>query len=381
MIDFSFTDDQERLRQEVRAFALEELLPRFQEWDRSEQVPVDLIHRMGERGYLVTTIPTSYGGRGTDRVTCGLIVEELGRGDINLAILAFGTLVDAFLVYSAETQRRDWLAALARGDRIIGIALTEPQGGSDAAHLKTTALRRGDHYIITGKKVSVSLLNANGWFLLARTNPAEPGANGISLFILPRDIPGITLSPYRNLGGRALPRGDMILESVQLPITDRLGPENEGFRIIMEAFDYNRALIGLKCLGAAQQTLEETISFARERGAFGRMITAFEGVSFPIAEAATEIELGRWLCYRVLWLRDQGRPHRREAAMVKWWVPKTCVDIIHRCLLIHGHWGFSDRYPVQQRLRDVMGWEVGDGTAEIQKLIIARELIGRENIG
>ncbi|MFQ5409333.1 MAG: acyl-CoA dehydrogenase family protein [Anaerolineales bacterium] len=212
----------------------------------------------------------------------------------------------------------------------------------------------------------MSLLNASGWFLLARTNPDEPG---------------VTLRPYRSLGGRALPRGEMILKDVRLPVTNRLGPENQGFRIIMQAFDYNRALIGLKCLGAAQQTLEETIAFGRERRAFGRSITAFEGVSFSLAEAATYIELGRWLCYRVLWLRDQGRPHVQEAAMVKWWAPKTCVDIIHRCLLIHGQLGYSERHPVQQRLRDVLGWEIGDGTAEIQKLIIAREIIGREYVG
>ncbi|MFQ5612245.1 MAG: acyl-CoA dehydrogenase family protein [Anaerolineae bacterium] len=381
MLDFSFSETQERLRQEVRAFALQELLPRYQEWDRTEQVPADLIRRMGQQGYLVTTVPASYGGPGTDRVTCGLIAEELARGDFNLAILAFGTLVDAFLAYGTERQRREWLPALARGDRILGIALTEPQGGSDAAHLKTTALRRGDEYIVTGEKASVSLLNASGWFLLARTNPDEPGARGISLFILPRDAPGVTLRPERSLGGRALPRGEMILKDVRLPVANRLGPENQGFGIIMEAFDYNRALIGLKCLGAAQQTLEETIAFGRERRAFGRPITAFEAVSFSIAEAATYIELGRWLCYRVLWLRDQGRPHRQEAAMAKWWLPKTCVDIIHRCLLIHGQLGYSDRHPLQQRLRDVMGWQIGDGTAEIQKLIIAREIIGRESVG
>ncbi len=296
MLDFSFGAEQERLRQEVREFALNELLPRYQEWDRTEQVPADLIRRMGERGYLVTTVPRSYGGAGTDRVTCGLISEELARGDFNLAILAFGTLVDAFLAYSTEEQRREWLPALARGDRIIGIALTEPQGGSDAARIKTTATRRGDEYVINGEKASVSMLNASGWFLLARTGSEESGARGIGLFILPRDISGLTLRPYRNLGGRALPRGDLILQDVRLPLANRIGAEHAGFRIMMEAFDYNRALIGLKCLGAAQQTLDETIAFARARQAFGKPITAFEGISFSIAEAATQIELGRWLC-------------------------------------------------------------------------------------
>lgn len=381
MLDFSFSAEQERLRREVREFALRELLPHYQEWDRTEQAPVDLIRQMGKRGYLVTTVPQAYGGTGTDRVTCGLISEELAHGDFNLAILAFGTLVDAFLAHGTEEQRREWLPALACGERIIGIALTEPQGGSDAARIKTTATRRGDEYSVNGEKASVSMLNASGWFLLARTGAEESGARGIGLFILPRDAPGLTFRPYRNLGGRALPRGDLILQDVRLPAANRIGAENEGFRIIMEAFDYNRALIGLKCLGAAQQTLDETIAFARERQAFGKPITAFEGISFSIAEAATQIELGRWLCYRVLWLRDHNEPHRKEAAMVKWWVPQACVEIIHRCLLIHGHWGYSEKYPVQQRLRNVMGWEIGDGTAEIQKLIIAREIIGREYVG
>lgn len=378
MLDFSFTGEQKRLRSEVRAFAVKRLLSHYHTLDRKGEVPQDVIHLLGKKGYLVTTVPESYGGTGTDRVTCGIISEELARGDMNLAILAFGTLVDALLEYGSENQKEEWLPALAKGDRILGIALTEPQGGSDAAHLKTTALRKGNQYILNGKKASISLLNAAGWLLLARTDRSEAGARGISLFLLPRDVDGLSLHPVDSLGGRAMPRGEMILKNVPLPLSSRLGPENEGFRIIMKAFDYNRALIGLKCLGAAQQTLDETIAFAKSRKAFGKSITAFEGISFSIAEAATYIELGRWLAYRVLWLRDKGQPHTKEAAMVKWWVPKICVEIIHRCLLIYGQQGCSDRYPCEQRLRDVMVWQIGDGTPHIQKLIIARDIIGRE---
>lgn len=174
----------------------------------------------------------------------------------------------------------------------------------------------------------------------------------------------------------AVPRGVLRLDDVEVGAEAMVGPPGGAFPMIRKFFDVNRAMIGLKCVGAAQQTLDETIAYVTGRTQFGASLASFQGVAFPIAEAATVLELGRWHCYRVLWLRQHGVACSREAAMAKWWVPKVAGEIIHQCLLLHGHYGYSRRLPIEQRLRDVIGWEMGDGTAQIQKLIIARSLLG-----
>ncbi|MBW2284239.1 MAG: acyl-CoA dehydrogenase family protein [Deltaproteobacteria bacterium] len=377
---FDLTDEQKSLQMKAREFSRNELLPHFTRWDRESEFPRDLLRKMGEAGLLGSTVPEEYGGMGTDRVTNGLIVEELARGDSNLSLLAFGTLYE-MLSFAPEELKREWAPKLVRGERFLGIALTEPQSGCDAANVRTVAERRGAIYIVNGVKNCVSILNADGWSLLAGTD-RESGARGISMFLLHRDTPGLTISrPKSDLGGRAVPRGVLTLEDARIPAGHLMGEENCGFYYIMDAFDYNRALIGLMCIGAARQSLEETIEYVRCRRSFGRAISMNQGVSFPIAEADTYLELARNLCFKVLWLRDNDLPHRRETAMCKWWVPKICVDVLHQCLLLHGHYGYSQDLPLEQRLRDVLGWEIGDGTAQIQKLIIARELIGREFVG
>jgi cyclohexanecarboxyl-CoA dehydrogenase len=317
---------------------------------------------------------------GTDRVTNGLIVEELARGDSNLSLLAFGTLYE-MLSFAPEGLIREWAPKMAEGERFLGIALTEPQSGCDAANVQTRAERRGEVYVGNGVKNCVSILNADGWSLLAKTDE-EAGVRGISMFLLHKNTPGLTISnPKSDLGGRTVPRGILTLGDARIPVGHLMGEENCGFYYIMDAFDYNRALIGLMCIGAACQSLEETIEYVKIRRSFGRAISLNQGVSFPIAEADTYLELARNLCFKVLWLRDNELPHRRETAMCKWWVPQICVDVVHQCLLLHGHYGYSQDLPIEQRLRDILGWEIGDGTAQIQKLIIARELIGREYVG
>jgi cyclohexanecarboxyl-CoA dehydrogenase len=169
-------------------------------------------------------------------------------------------------------------------------------------------------------------------------------------------------------------------DHVRIPASHRLGAEGSGFYTVMRGFDYNRVIIALACLGAAGISLEETMAYVKDRKAFGRALSQFEGVSFPIAEAATHIEAARWLCYRALWLADHGQPYTKEAAMVKWWAPKLSAEAIHQCLLFHGHYGYTDELPFEQRLRDVIGLEIGDGTAEVMKIVVARELMGRESL-
>ena len=187
-------------------------------------------------------------------------------------------------------------------------------------------------------------------------------------------------SALRDLGSRAVGRAVLAFDHVRIPASHRMGAEGAGFYEVMRGFDFNRVLIALASLGAAQASLDETMQYVRERKAFGRPIVQFEGVSFPIAEAATHIEAARLLCYRALWLADRGERHTKESAMVKWWAPRLAVEVIHQCLLLHGHYGYTDELPFEQRLRDVIGLEIGDGTAEVMKLIVARELMGRESL-
>jgi cyclohexanecarboxyl-CoA dehydrogenase len=252
--------------------------------------------------------------------------------------------------------------------------------GSDAANLACRAVREGDEYLITGEKSGISLgLAADAIMLFATTNPAAR-ARGVTAFLVPLDLPGVSRSALRDLGARAVGRAVLSFDHVRIPLSHRLGEEGTGFYQVMRGFDFNRVLIALACLGAAQTSLEETMAYVKERRAFGRAIVQFEGVSFPIAEAATLMEAARLLCYRALWLADRGERHTKESAMVKWWAPRLAVDTIHQCLLLHGHYGYTDELPFEQRLRDVIGLEIGDGTAEVMKLIVARELMGRESV-
>ena len=214
--------------------------------------------------------------------------------------------------------------------------------------------------------------------LFARTG-AGGGAKGVTAFLVPLDLPGVSRSPLHDMGSHSVGRAVLAFDHVHVPASHRLGEEGQGFYQVMRGFDYNRVGIALSCLGVAQISLEETMAYVKERRAFGKPLATFEGVSFKIAEAATHIDACRGLCYRALWLADQGRSHTKESAMVKWWGPKLAVETIHQCLLFHGHYGYTDELPFEQRMRDVIGLEIGDGTAEVMKTVIARELMGRES--
>jgi cyclohexanecarboxyl-CoA dehydrogenase len=382
MLDFSFTPEQLELARTLRAFAGRALAPRSGQWDRSGEFPRDAWRQMGELGLLGLRAPAELGGAEADLVTTGIAVEEIARGDF---CATYGIQLAAFAGEivgrngSAEVRER-WIPPTARGETVIALALTEPGVGSDAAHLACRAEREGGDYVLTGEKSGISLgMAAQAAIVFARTGGGA-GARGISAFLVPLDLPGVARSALRDLGSHAIVRAVLSFDHVRLAGSLRLGAEGTGFRQVMGSFDSNRVLIGLACLGAAQVSLEETMAYVKERQAFGRALARFEGVSFPIAEAATQLEAARWLCYRALWLADRGAPFTKESAMVKAWVPRLAVDTIHQCLLLHGHYGYTSELPFEQRLRDVMGLEIGDGAAAIMKIVVARELMGRESL-
>jgi cyclohexanecarboxyl-CoA dehydrogenase len=269
---------------------------------------------------------------------------------------------------------------MTRGEAVIALALTEPGVGSDAQNLVCRAARDGEDYVITGEKSGISLgMAAHASIVFAKTDPSKK-AQGVTAFLVPLDLPGVSRSPIRDLGSRAIGRAVLSFDHVRVPASHRLGAEGTGFYEVMRSFDFNRVFIALACLGAAQVSLDETMAYVKERKAFGRTLATFEGVSFPIAEAATHLEAARWLAYRALWLADRGEPNTKESAMVKWWAPQLAVQVIHQCLLLHGHYGYTAELPFEQRLRDVLGLEIADGTAQVMKIIVARELMGRESL-
>lgn len=380
MIDLTFTPEQEELIRTLRVFARKELAPRYAHWDRTGEFPREIWRQMGELGLLGLRTPAKYGGQDADLVTTGIASEEIARGDFSCTygIQLAGLAGEIIGQNGSEEVKVRWLPPMTRGEAIIALALTEPGVGSDAANLACRAVREGDEYIITGEKSGISLgMAAHAAIVFAKTDLAAK-ARGVTAFLVPLNLPGVARSPLRDLGSRAIGRAVLSLDHVRVLVSHRLGEEGSGFYEVMKGFDFNRVLIALACLGAAQVSLEETMAYVKERRAFGRRLAAFEGVSFPIAEAATYIEAARWLCYRALWLADRGQPYTKESAMVKWWAPRLAVETIHQCLLLHGHYGYTDELPFEQRLRDVMGLEIGDGTAEVMKIVVARELMGRE---
>jgi cyclohexanecarboxyl-CoA dehydrogenase len=276
-----------------------------------------------------------------------------------------------------ERQKREFLPPICDGSVVTALAVTEPSSGSDAAHVKLAARRDGDAYIIDGEKTSISLGSwADAALILARTGTYEQGAHGVSAFYVDLHSAGVSRNRFRDLGSRAIGRAQLFFDGVRVPASARISDEGAGFVQVMQGFDFSRALIGLMCLAAAQQSVDETCKYVAEREAFGGSLARFEGVSFPLAEAAIKLRAARLLCYEALWLKDRGEPHGWVAAGAKWWAPELAAQVLHQCLLLHGHLGFTLDLPHQQRMRDVIGLEIGDGTAQIMKLLVARALIG-----
>ncbi|MBE7518739.1 MAG: acyl-CoA dehydrogenase family protein [Thermoflexaceae bacterium] len=377
MPDFGFSRDEEMFRAEVREFAERVLSPMRRSWDHDRQYPLEQMQRLLESG-----LPGRAREIGPTNVLRGIFAEEIARADFNCVY----PLLPLWAGPGGSMEGMGLPAPLAeqvsRGERLQALAITEAQTGSDAGHAGTTAVRDGDDWVLNGEKNSVSTLNADYFVVFARTGTVEEGAKGVSGFLVTRDSPGVSISePFADMGNRATPRGVLTLTNVRVPASNQLsgvGMKASGFEHIGRILDTNRAIIGLICLGAAAASVEETVAYAKERVLFGRPISMNQGVAFPLVEASTLMEAARLLCYKALWMADQGLRHTTEGAMIKWWVPRLAGDVIRECIVLRGHMGYTEELPLEQRLRDVLGWEIGDGTPQICKLVVARALFGRE---
>jgi len=379
-VDFTFSEEQAQWREVLRDFARHELAPKYAHWDRTGAFPRDLWRAMGRLGLTGLRVSPSYGGSGADCLTTGIAAEEIARGDFNAAyaVVLNALLAEVLEAHASEVVKREWLAPMAAGERLIAIAITEPGAGSDVAQIAARAERDGDRYVLTGEKSGISLASVADAFVVFAKTQMDAGARGVSAFLVPRKAPGVEVHRYEDMGNVAIGRGSVFLERVEVPVDHRIGEENRAFYQLMRGFDLSRVLICLQCLGAAMQSLDETADHVRRRRAFGRPLAQFQAVAFPLVEYHTQIEMIRWFSYRALWLRDRGLPHTKEASMCKWLGPQVAAQAIHECILLHGHYGYTKDLPLEQRRRDVIGLEIGDGTAQTQKIVIAREWLGKD---
>ena len=374
-----FDEDQLALKEAADRFAREVLLPGYQKRE-NQPFDRDLAREMGSLGFIGTALPEELGGLGQPSITTGMVAEALAYGDFNMSALPVNVSLNAavLLQHAPKAIAAEWVPKMISGDKLMAICLTEPRGGSDAARIELRARKRGGGYDLTRDNTSITIADsADISLVFARTGSPEDGARGVSAFFIPEGTPGIARLKFNDLGHRVVGRGSLFFEDVVIPEEFRLGPEGTGFTQVMHGFDYSRALIALECVGAAKASLDEAWHYVKERQAFGRPVGQFQGVSFPLAEGESIVEAIRQLAYHTLELREAGRPHTAEAAMCKWMGPKHAVEVIHNCLLSTGHYGYSFDLPHQQRLRDVMGLQIGDGTAGVMKQVIARQKIGR----
>jgi cyclohexanecarboxyl-CoA dehydrogenase len=380
-LSFAFTVEQDQFRKVVADFARECLAPGYRARAAIHQYPMDLHAELAALGVLGIGLPERFGGTGAeDPIALGIACEEVGAFDVNLAAapVTVGLTGAQLAKGGTEIIKERWLPSMIDGTEFVAFGLTEPEAGSDAASMRTTAVAVPGGWRLTGEKNSVSHLSVAGATLVYARRPGTERSAGVSAFVVESDRAGVTRGTFTDMGQLPIGRGTLYMDEVFVPTENLVGVEGRGFSTVMGHFDYSRAAIGLQCLGAARQSLTETYSYVKERRAFGKPIAAFQGVSLPLAEHATLVEAARWLCYRTLWLRQAGLPHTAEAAMCKWWAPVVAKNAIEACLLTHGHYGWSDEMPFQQRFRDVFGYQIGDGTAQIQKQIVATKLIGPE---
>lgn len=377
-MDFGLNESQEMLRHSVRKFAEAELLPNFQRWDRTgEWLPDDFIQKIVDMGLLNLRLPEEYGGQGASFVDCGIVCEEIGRCDHQIRYIISNAIHLGEMASSMDPElRAEWIPRIANGE-MMSLAFTEPRGGADAGNITTKAVKDGDDYIISGEKTSITFAGVSKVvFVSARTG--GPGPRGLSFFLVPTDLPGVTATNFERMGQRLDRAGSFFFDNVRVPARNMVGKENEGFIWAMTIIGYNRNFVPLACIGAAQKSLEETIEYVKQRQVMGRSLSKWQAVATELAVAATKLDAARLLCYRALWAKDQGRRHDTESSMAKWWGVQAANEVLYTCVRLNGHYGFAKELPHEQRLRDCIGMESADGPREVHHGIIARDLLGKE---
>ena len=377
-MDFSFSENQEMIRDSVRKYAEAELLPNYQRWDRTgEWLTKDYMDKLVNMGLLRLRLPEKYGGQGYSFVDCGIVCEEIGRCDHQIRYIISNAIHLGEMASSMHPELQDeWIPRIANGE-MMSLAFTEPRGGADAGNIATKAVRDGDHYVLNGEKTSITFTGVSKVvFVSARTG--QPGPRGLSFFLVPTDTPGLSTTNFERMGQKLDRGGSMFFDDVRIPARNMIGKENEGFIWAMTIIGYNRNFVPLACIGAAQKSLDETIEYLKTRQIMGRSASKWQGVANELATEATKLEAARMLCYRALSLKDKGLRHDAESSMAKWWGVKAANEVLYTCMRLNGHYGWAKDLPHEQRLRDCLGMESADGPREVHLGIIARDLLGKE---
>ncbi|MDQ2734643.1 MAG: acyl-CoA dehydrogenase family protein [Pseudomonadota bacterium] len=371
------TDDQLAMQDSVRDFVRGEVTPHAADWDREAKVPLDTIRRLGEMGYMGVTVPSEWGGSGADFMSYVLLTEELAYGDAGLCNLvnATNSFANNVLAFGTERQKETFLRPVASGKQIACMLLSEPQAGSDAANLLTRAVRKGDNYMIDGSKCFVtSGRSAKVAIVVAVTEPSA-GKRGISAFIVPTDTPGYyVLRAEKKLGHRANDTCQVALEGMVVPAENLLGELGTGLTIALSGLEAKRIVVAAQAIGVAQAAFDAALRYAKDRKAFGKAIIEHQAVAFTLAEMATEIEVARQMCHFAARIKGRGIPCAKEASMVKLYASQMCERVCSAAIKMHGGYGFLNDYPVEKYYRDAMVFQLYDGTNEIQKMLISREL-------
>jgi len=375
-LNFDFSEEQELFRRTVREFAKREITPKIRSYERKGEFPWELYRKMGSAGLLGLRFPKEFGGQESDAVTMGILVEEVARAGWQIPLSDI--MGEILSLHGPTPLKKEWLPAMAKGERMLGVANTEPSTGSDAAAITTRATRKGDNYILNGEKQFITGVNECGAYCLLAKTDAEKGSKGVSMFFVEMNRPGIEKYEFDALGWRLFSFGGIVLKDVTIPASSLIGEKNRGFHYVMETFDLMRSLIAVWCIGLTESSIDESIEYAKQRTAFGRPIAKYESVQSRIVEGYTELEAARLLCYRTLWLKDKGHKITKDSAMIKWYVPQLCFGIVNNCLQNRGALGYTTECMDEYRLREIRGAMIGDGTTDINKIVVARELLGRE---
>lgn len=374
------TEEQRMIRDAVREFAQAEVAPRAHEIDSLDEFPADLVRKAAELDLLGIVIPEEYGGAGLDHVSFALFVEEIASESGTLAvILDVHTSVgsEPILVVGTEEQKQKYLPPMASGDMLGAFALSEPDSGSDAGSLKTTATRDGDGWRLNGTKTFITNMGvADIYIVMARTNPEERGARGVSAFIVEKGTDGLEFGqPMEKMGLHGSPTGELILRDAYVPAENLLGQENEGFRVAMTALDRGRIGISAQAVGLARGAMDKATAYAAERRQFGKAITDQEAIQFMIADRYTEIEAARLLTLRAATACDQGVPFTRLASMAKLMATDVAMRATTDALQMFGGYGYIKEYPAERYFRDAKATQIYEGTNQIQRIVIARDLL------
>jgi len=378
-VDFDYTPEQIQLRREVREFAAAEIAPHVMEWDESQTFPLAVIKKLGQLGYMGIIFPEEYGGAGLGYVEYSIVIEELSRvdGSIGIILAAHTSLCSNHIAKAgSEEQKRKYLTKLTTGEWLGCWSLTEPEAGSDAAGTRSTAVREGDDWILNGSKTFTTNAHYADVCVGMAITDRTAARHGISAFILEKDTPGFRAGKKENkLGLRASATGEVIFSNCRLPASQLLGKPGEGFVDSLRILDGGRVSIAALSIGMAQGAYDAALKYAKMRRQFGRPISEFQAIQHKLVDMATKIDASRLLTYRAAKMIDAGKRVTRESAMAKLFASEAAVEIANEAVQIHGGYGFIKDYPVEKFYRDVKLCTIGEGTSEIQRLVIARQLL------